>query len=614
MYTLLKSLGHSDGLELMAAPQKPFQKFVPTGKTSKDFFVVGTRTDVLENGEKVRHIKGGYDFWAWNVGSVGLLPFEIPPFRFPFAIYDNWLLDMVIRSGERNAIDASELIEIHHPHHPQREGYGSWVEAFIGGVTGPYINRYLGYNEPRMMLQKMESSRQSESSNKTERLKDIRYHWQFGTPLTCPYRAYQAEKTKHSNLFVIEKREHHSTMSFKDLTTESCLLDKKCGKAKYIQDGTTKEENKVLRLPVVDTTTPKTEVEKTATKAWRYTLDKQLTLHSNRDGFVLLTAVNYEYRQHLMNFLCNLNRLGMTDHYIVAALDRRMYRWGVLQGLPIYYFDPQAPSGINSVDERKEDLRFTKEVLRYEMKADHKPEKNSSTVYGSNTFKETTKMKSRAVLEILEKGYSVVWSDVDITWFEHPFDALADYMKGNALAIQSNAPYVSNPNQGSQPHVTVSEVKSDDPAGFRRLNSGLYVAPSNSLVKSAFQQIVEAARNSNLTEQPSFDEILCNKESSNRGYDFCTYRPSLFSEKILLIRLLNRFAFPTGAVLVGENNTNVFDLGCEAFMQETGTKLLSTHNNWIKGEDIKKDRQSKAGLWFTDKEHTCLYPGDYVFY
>ena len=106
-----------------------------------------------------------------------------------------------------------------------------------------------------------------------------------------------------------------------------------------------------------------------------HTLDKQLTLHSNRDGFVLLTAVNYEYREHLMNFLCNLNRLGMTDHYIVSALDRRMYMWGFLQGLPIYYVDPQAPSGINYVDERKEDMRFPKEVLRYETKADHKPEK-----------------------------------------------------------------------------------------------------------------------------------------------------------------------------------------------------------------------------------------------
>ena len=86
-------------------------------------------------------------------------------------------------------------------------------------------------------------------------------------------------------------------------------------------------------------------------------------------------------------------------------------------------------------------------------------------------------MKSRAVLEILEKGYSGVWSDVDISSFDHPFDALADYMKGNALAIQSNAPYVSNTNQGPQPHVTVSEVKSNDPAGFCCLNSGLHVAP-----------------------------------------------------------------------------------------------------------------------------------------
>lgn len=580
-------------------------------RLAKTFFVVGTRIDVLENGELGgRHVKGGYDFWAWNVGSVGLLPFEIPPFRFPLAVYDNWLLDILIRCGERNAIDASELIGLYHVYHPQREGYGSWTEAFRGGVTGPYINRYLAYNEPRMVLQTMESSRQSESSSKSEWWKHIRYHWQFGTPLTCPYWAHRAEKMNSSDSIIIEKREYHSTMSFKDLKASSCLVNEKCGKAKYIQDRTTMEENQVARLPVVDTATPQTDVEKAATKAWRYTLDHQLSLHTNKDGFVLLTAVNYEYRHHLMNFLCNLNRLGMTDHYIIAALDRRMYRWGVLQGLPIYHFEPQAPSSINPVDERKQALHYSKEASSYKMKADHKPKEQPDLSYSSKLFKQTTKMKSRAVLTILKKGYSVVWSDVDITWFVHPFDALADHMKANALTIQSNAPYVFNPNQRSQPHVSVKNVKSDDPAGFRRLNSGLYVAPSNPLVISAFQHIVEHAFKSKLTEQPSFDQILCNQELSDRGYDSCTYRSSLFTKEGLLVRVLDRFAFPSGSVLVGENNRNVYELGREAFMQATSTKLLAAHNNWIVGEVLKQNRQFQAGWWFIDEELRCLYPGD----
>jgi len=70
--------------------------------------------------------------------------------------------------------------------------------------------------------------------------------------------------------------------------------------------------------------------------------------------------------------------------------------------------------------------------------------------------------------------------------------------------------------------------------------------------------------------------------------------------------------FPTGSVLLGDNNENVYTLGCAGFMQETGVELLAAHNNGINGGALKKERQVKAGWWFTDAKDTCFYPGDHT--
>ena len=40
----------------------------------------------------------------------------------------------------------------------------------------------------------------------------------------------------------------------------------------------------------------------------------------------------------------------------------------------------------------------------------------NSDGYGGDAFRSLTKLKSTVVLELLEEGYFVVWSDVDITW------------------------------------------------------------------------------------------------------------------------------------------------------------------------------------------------------
>jgi hypothetical protein len=161
------------------------------------------------------------------------------------------------------------------------------------------------------------------------------------------------------------------------------------------------------------------------------------------------------------------------------------------------------------------------------------------------------------------------------------------------------------------------------------------VAPNNPLVRAAFTEIVTHAANSNMSEQPSFDEILCARYPSERRYASCTYRTAIEdtwqrlvgtamtkifrrfwgndeSPTSMHVELIDRFSFPNGAVLVGEDNRNVYDLGKDEFMRATGKPLYCAHNNWILGEDLKKQRAEDAGWWFADEKQTCSYhgPGD----
>ena len=117
---------------------KIYEPFVDTGSFNPCWFVVASRISISVNGERDRHTGGGYDFWAWNIEPDGppLLPFDVPPFRFPYATYDNWLLDVLVQSGQRNAVDASEVIDMFHLDHARVDGTSSWSEAFVAGKIG----------------------------------------------------------------------------------------------------------------------------------------------------------------------------------------------------------------------------------------------------------------------------------------------------------------------------------------------------------------------------------------------------------------------------------------------------------------------------------------------
>lgn len=552
-------IGLEDASFDVVKPSGMFKRFQHTDEQTRSWFTIMTRTDIDTNGTATPHTAGGYDFWAWNIVTPNF-PLEVPAFRYPFAAYDGWLLDMMTQSSGVATIDASGVADLIHYEHKRVGNSTTWYQALSQGITGVYVNKHLSY---------------------TSVSAGVRHLWTFGTPLDTAYYAARNDQ----GVIDILPRKYWSNIDEKTLLGETDCWKKRCAKIVNITKRTADARTSVQSLPVLHQPRKGGKLWKNVSENWRYEMDRQLNEH-HKNRTIILTGATYAYRDHLRNFKCNMERVGAGSHWLVAALDPEVYKWGVYQGFPIFLAVSSNKSATPPANSKKQ---------RHMKKND----------YGSQVFRTVTKLKSLAVLQVLERGFSVVWSDLDIAWFADPVATLQVFLDNGELGIQSNAPYVEN-GESAQPHPTVEFVKTDNPAAYRRLNSGLYAAPSTPLVTQAFRDIVAHARTSDKTEQPSFDEILCNINGSRRYKSSCVYERNGES---LSVRLLNRFQFPNGAVLVSKGKRNVFELGKD-FEAHTGVPLLAAHNNWIRSKENKLERHQKVGWWYAKDDNACLYPGD----
>ncbi|GJM89049.1 hypothetical protein PR202_ga05645 [Eleusine coracana subsp. coracana] len=162
--------------------------------------------------------------------------------------------------------------------------------------------------------------------------------------------------------------------------------------------------------------------------------------------------------------------------------------------------------------------------------------------FGTNCFQQVTKVKSRIVLEILKLGYNVLLSDVDVYWFHNPM------------------PYLYS------------------------LGPATFVAQSDEFNETG------------LSEQPSFYDVLCGKDGTNRIGDNKCLEPNTN----MTVVFLNRDLFPNGAYKDLWNNHDVHSI-----CKELGCFIL--HNNWINGRKKKLWRQMSSGLWDYDPiSRLCL--------
>jgi hypothetical protein len=279
---------------------------------------------------------------------------------------------------------------------------------------------------------------------------------------------------------------------------------------------------------------------------------------------VILTAASYDYKDMVMSFVCNLRSLG-AKHFVVAAFDSRMYEYLFLRGVPVFY----------------EDVKAAMATMNAKMPKHVKLDLDDCG-YGSACFRKITKMKSRIVLKILKQGYNVLWSDADIVWFKDQTKTLLDRIEASPkpkFYIQSNEPDMNK-----------------DSNGIRRINSGYYLVKSSNESIKWFQNIVDHAANTSLTEQPSFYDVLCGvKGEFKTGPDTCE-REGFETE------LLDRRIYPNGATLGFWNKT------AEQLRSEHPDMAI-LHNNWLKGTPEKIARQDAHG-WFQWESSidSCRWP------
>lgn len=506
---------------------------LPTNISEEDADFYGKlRLHALQNGSL--HTYGGMDLWAWNPSGPMLFDSVMPPFAFGRGKYDNWLTHETVVAGRRAVIDASEaMLSIH-----IRHGYNLVSQK---GETSKGASRQL-LSTRRMFWSENKKTKFELFINIFLSISVGSYHNQYGSILFAPWKL--ARCLEPQGICLIKRiRPGVCNCEYSPMSAATQTDQILTNGSRVIRCGAVSREDKAeYDVPV----TALSDGEEPA-------FGMPLTIRSVSekvaiDNTIIVTALNFGYREMMMNWVCNMRRLHISN-FVIAALDEDLYKYAFLRGLPVYFEEVVVSGRGLSLNDAS---------------------------YGSDEFKELTKMKSRVVLQFLKLGYDTLWTDTDIVWFKNPIDHLRSLSV--ELAIQSNAP---------------DEEASN---ARRRINSGFYLARASKRVVDIFEEIIDYAAKSRMSEQPCFYDIICGKQGEFRTKnDSCVYRNST-------TKLLDRTLYPNG------KTQDIWDVR-PGTMLEAFPDIFIVHNNWVKGAEGKWERFHRHGyIYFDNDNGLCIYP------
>lgn len=467
------------------------------------------REHVLATG--TLHTYGGMDVWAWNSAGPRLFDPVMPHFIFGRGKYDNWLTHETIAAGRRQVIDASETcltVHVKHDYHLV-QGNKPNVAAKSGGVKS-HRRALLGAFWSEGKKSKFELF-----VNIYLSLHVGSYTNQMGNVLFAPWKL----------ALCLEP-------------TGMCLLKRKrpgicnCEFSSFVgatqTDPVVKNGSRVIRCGMISVETkdnfvipvlPPEGSKEPPPFGLPLTMESVIERVAVNNT-IILSALNFGYRGILQNWVCNMRHLGISN-FVIAALDADLYKFAFTRGLPTY-MENTIFDGLNS------------SII-------------SDASYGTDSFKQLTKMKSRVVVRLLKHGLNVVWTDCDIIWFKNPLPNMWSYNVD--LVIQTNAP------------------DNEPMNGRRRINSGFYLARTNEHTIKAFEDIIQYASKSRMSEQPCFYDIMCGKEGQNVvGDTQCKYNG-------MVVELLDRHKYPNGIT------DSIWD-SAPGTIHTKFPDLFILHNNW----------------------------------
>lgn len=494
------------------------------------------REHVLSTG--TLHTYGGMDVWVWNTDGPRLFDPVMPHFIFGRGKYDNWLTHETIAAGRRQVVDASETCLTVHVRHDYHLVTGN-ARALADGVSLPTLVR------------KVNTFWSEGKKSKFELFINIylslhvgSYTNQMGNVLFAPWKLSLCLEPTGMCLLK-RKRPGICNCEFSSFVSDTQTDPVVKNGSRVIRCGMISVETKDdFSIPVLPPDDPNEQPAFGLPLTMRSVIDKVII-----NNTIILSALNYGYREIMMNWVCNMRHLGISN-YVIAALDADLYKFAYTRSLPTY-LENTIFQGLNA------------SLI-------------SDATYGSDSFKQLTKMKSRVVVRLLREGYNVMWTDSDIIYFKNPLQSMWAYNVD--LVIQSNAP------------------DNEPMNGRRRLNSGLYLARSNAQTIQGFEDIIRFASRSRMSEQPCFYDVLCGKNGETAiGDNACTYQG-------MTVQLLDRHLYPNGIT------DGIWD-SPDGTIPSKFPALYILHNNWVKGAEGKRARFERHGFILYDKEsELCLYP------
>ncbi|KAL4193419.1 hypothetical protein AMTRI_Chr06g176810 [Amborella trichopoda] len=478
--------------------------------------------------------------FAWNTGQLPLHAGVLPPFLYSRGFCNQWVLNEALSSNLRFVFDASEVIS-----------------SFFSEIIVHHHSSYLRNSEVMDREKNWEYEgnadlsasygsfyfRPINFSKKLVKLVRCDGQYLFKNPpdeIDSRWKESNMEPSQMDHSLLVQNQRSSSlwkTIMLHSWRNKKRLACLERGNLSNMKSDCPNKEKQNIALNV------------SAPLLLPFSLESLLQTVAIHEKYVVLAIVGDNYRDMLMSWVCRLRHLQISN-FIVCALDPKVYQFSVLQGLPVFK-DGLAPKNISF-----DDCHF-----------------------GTKCFQRVTKVKSRIVLQILKLGYDVLLSDVDIYWFSNPIPYLRSFGP-SVLVAQSD------------------EYNETVPINLpRRLNSGFYFAHSDGTTITAMEMVVEHASTSDLSEQPSFYDILCGEGGKNRvGPDKC-----MEPTTNLTVHFLNRNLFPNGAYRGLWEKKNVTKacakIGC-----------VVLHNNWISGRKRKLQRQVSSGLWAYDPgSRMCLH-------
>ena len=486
------------------------------------------RAYVRRNG--TLHAYGGTDVWVWDnrrMQDGSPLPLHggvMPPFIYGRGKYDNWLNHEVEHTGVRALVDFTTAVTAVHVAH----GYD---HVSAGGERA--LSNFWSSNK--------HSSWQL-FSNIANSLSHGTYRNQLGTGLHASWALSACDEAALGNMCVARRQRPGAC---------PCEL----ASAALRTDSDPKQSGTRLLCGSVSVDAPEKfqvtgrATSSDATEGLPHTLTQLLPRVADDSQTIVLTGLLGNYIDFLMNWVCQLRKLGV-HNILIAAFDEEAYRLSFLRGLPVFLFE--APKMASDT--------------------------NASCHYGTQCFRAATKMKSRATLQALEQGYNVLFSDTDIVWFENVLPAVQQLSASNdALLVQSNEPNANMPANGK-----------------RRINSGFYFARANNKTVEAFRAIVEHSSTTRFSEQPSFYDVLCGVDGRHKvGANACQLPAGVRT------LFLDRDVYPNG-----KHRELWAAPDVRAAALAVGAKIL--HNNWAVGAELKRNRHAVFWHW-DEKLQMCKY-------